>query len=69
MKLVRGKRQFPQERLFGFLLVTELRAGVRTFGFILGTRVWGFQWKLKTKKSNVAFVSSSRKSGPSTGSK
>lgn len=50
MKFVRGKRQFPQERLWGFLLVTEIRAGIRTFGLIAGRRVWGVQWKL-TKKN------------------
>ena len=50
MKYVSGKRQFPQERTWGFVLVTERRAGVRTFGLILGQRVWGFQWNLTKKR-------------------
>lgn len=46
MKFVRGKRQLPQERMWGFILVTEKRAGVRTFGIIFGQRIWGWQWNL-----------------------
>lgn len=50
MKFVRGKRQHRQERIWGFVLVTEERAGVRTFGLILGYSVWGWQWPLKRKR-------------------
>lgn len=51
MRFVKGNRRIPQERIYGFVLVTEVRAGVRTFGFIFGTRIWGVQWKLKKNES------------------
>jgi len=69
MKFVRGKRQFWQEQMWGFVLVTEARAGVRTFGLILNRSVWGFQWKLTKKKSSSAFVRTTPKSSPNTESK
>jgi len=69
MKFVRGKRQFKQEYIFGFVLVTEERAGVRTFGLILWRNVWGFQWKLPKKKSGAASVRTSPRSSQNTGSK
>lgn len=71
MKFVRGKRQFKQERMWGFVLVHETLAGVKTFGLILGRHIWGFQWLItkKKKKSSSAFVSTSRGSSQNTGSK
>ena len=47
MKFVRGKRAFKQEKLWGFVLVAEPRAGVKTFGLILGRSVWGVQWPIR----------------------
>lgn len=49
MKFIRGKRQHRQERLWGFVLVDEPRAGVRTFGVIFGRSVVGWQWATKKK--------------------
>lgn len=69
MKFVHGKRQIHQELLWGFVLVTESVAGVRTIGFIFGRRVWGFQWRIKKKKSNAAFARSSAESNPNIVSK
>lgn len=69
MKFVHGKRQFHQESLWGFVLVTETIAGVRTFGLIIGKRVWGFQWKITRKKSSSAFVRTSQKSNQRTANK
>ncbi len=47
MKWVHGKRLHRQEKLWGFTLVSELRAGVKTFGLILGYSVWGVQWLIR----------------------
>lgn len=47
MKFVRGKRRFPQEKIFGFLMVDEPRAGVRAFYFVIGQRAWGWQWAIR----------------------
>lgn len=69
MKFVRGKRQFKQERMWGFVLVHETLAGVKTFGLILGRHVWGFQWPITKKRSSGAFVSTSRASSKNTDSK
>lgn len=70
MKFVRGKRQFKQEQLWGFVLITEALAGVRSFGLVIGNRMWGFQWKIpRQKRSSVAFVRSSRRSPPPTENK
>ena len=69
MKFVRGKRQFKQERMWGFVLITEDRAGVRTFGVIFGFSVVGVQWKIKRKKSSSAFARTSQRSSPNTESK
>lgn len=68
MKFVRGKRQFPQERIFGITVVTL--AGVRTLALIIGTSCWGFQWKTKQKKlASAASVASLTRSKSATGSK
>jgi len=67
MKFVRGKRQFKQEQLWGFVLVTE--AGVRTFGLVLGRSVWGFQWKHTMTKSRHGSARISRRSNQNTDSK
>jgi hypothetical protein len=69
MKFVRGKRMFRQELLWGFVLVTEVLAGVRTFGLILGRSVWGFQWKLPKPKSSSGSARISPRSSPNTDSK
>lgn len=69
MKFVHGKRMIKQEQVWGFVLVTERAAGVRTFGLILGTRVWGYQWKIKTEKSKSGSARTSRRSSPNTDSK
>lgn len=49
MKFVRGKRRFPQEKIYGFLRVHEPRAGVMAFYIVIGYRAWGFKWA--TRKS------------------
>lgn len=67
MKFVRGKRQFKQEQLWGFVLMTE--AGVRTFGLVLGRSVWGFQWKIMSPTPKRGSARTSRKSNPNTGNK
>ena len=69
MKFVRGKRRFKQERMWGFVLITEERAGVRTFGVIFGYSVVGVQWKITTKRSGSASVRTSPKSSPNIGNK
>lgn len=68
MKFVHGKRQFRQERMWGFVLVTEERAGVRTFGLIFNRSVWGVQWPMK-KNSGSGSKRSSPRSSRSTASK
>lgn len=68
MKWVSGKRQLPQERVFGFVLVTV--SGVRTFAFIIGQKCWGLQWKTNKKTTASArSVASLRASRKSTASK
>lgn len=70
MRFVRGKRQYKEERLWGFVLVNMPNAGVKCFGLVIGYYMWGIQWKSrKTKKSSVASVRSSPKSPPPTENK
>lgn len=69
MKFVRGKRQFKQERMWGFILVAEPLAGVKTFGLIFGRSVWGIQWKIPRARPSSGSASTSRKSSRNTASK
>lgn len=68
MKFVKGKRQFLEERVFGFVLVSV--AGVKTFALIIGRQCWGFQWTAKKKPlASAKSVASLRASKKSTGTK
>lgn len=66
MKFIHGKRQFRQERMFGFVLVTEERVGIRTFGLIFNRTVWGVQWLMRRKNSGNGSKHFSPKSGRNT---
>ena len=46
MKFVRGKRQFKDEKLYGFVLYYSPRLRMRSLLFVIGHRAWGFQWVL-----------------------
>jgi hypothetical protein len=50
MKIVRGKRQFRQERVYGMVIVSEPVAKVRTVALVFGHRAFGVQWKWTPKK-------------------
>lgn len=47
MKFMIGKRRWPQERLYGLVIVEE--AGVRYVGLAWSRTAAGFQWKLPKK--------------------
>ncbi len=47
MKFIRGKRQFREEKLYGFVVYTSKRLKMRSFLFVIGQRAWGFQWLVK----------------------
>jgi len=49
MKLISGKRQFREECLFGFVLYTSFKLGLRSLLFVVGQRGWGVQWIMKKR--------------------
>ena len=47
MKFIRGKRQFREEKLYGFVIFTSNRLHMRSFLFVIGHRAVGFQWLIR----------------------
>ena len=69
MRIVRGKRKFAYESMWGVISLRCSLTGARTLGLIFGRSVLGVQWSPTKKRSSSGSASTSRKSSRSTGSK